>query len=77
MSNPTDGKPPPESGTEAIPQANQPSPQGARGAYVTHAAACPKCQDVDRDRCADGQQLWRDWESACEEAYRQLAEQAP
>ncbi|MDX3839530.1 hypothetical protein [Streptomyces europaeiscabiei] len=51
--------------------------QLARSAYIAHATTCPKCKDVDRERCADGQQLWRDWESVCNEAYRQLAEQSP
>lgn len=74
MSNPTDPEPPVESGMEAI---ASPSPQGARAAYMRHAKVCPRCRDVDRDRCADGQQLWRDWEGACDEAYRQLAERAP
>lgn len=79
MSNPTESQPPAESGTEAIAGAvGRPSPvQLARGAYTAHAAACPKCQDVDRERCTGGQQLWRDWGGACDEAYRRLAEHSP
>lgn len=79
MNNPTEPPPPPESGTEAIAgAAGQPSPvQLARGAYTAHAAACPKCQDVDRERCTGGQQLWRAWEAACDDAYRRLAKQTP
>lgn len=79
MDQPTDGEQAAESGTQAIPQqAGQPSPvQLARSTYIAHATTCPKCKDVDRERCADGQQLWRDWESVCNEAYRQLAEQSP
>lgn len=72
MSKPTDSEPPAESGAEAI--AGPPSPRDARTAYRRHARACQRCGDVDRDRCADGQQLWRDWEGACEVAYQQLAE---
>jgi hypothetical protein len=78
MSKPTKSEPPAESGTEAISPASQQSPvRVARGAYVAHAKACPKCQDVDRDRCTDGQRLWRGWEAACDEAYRQLAGETP
>lgn len=78
MSEPTRPEPPPESGVEAIAGASRLSPvQQAKGAYATHTATCPKCQDIDRDRCQDGQQLWRAWEGACEEAYRQLAENTP
>jgi hypothetical protein len=79
MSNPTDPERAAESGAKAIPRgAAQPSPvQSARTAYTAHVGACPKCQDVDRDRCTDGQELWRAWEVACGEAYRQLAERAP
>lgn len=75
MSQPTDPERAAESGTEAIPVASQPSPvQLARGAYAAHVRGCRKCTDVDRDRCSDGQRLWRAWEGACDDAYRQLAE---
>lgn len=76
MDEPTRREPPAESGTEAIAGAvSQPSPvQLAQGAYARHTAACPKCRDIDRKRCEDGQQLWRAWEGACDDAYRQLAE---
>ncbi|MDX3549534.1 hypothetical protein PV724_44475 [Streptomyces europaeiscabiei] len=76
MSQPTDPERAAESGTEAIPRpADRPSPvRAARGAYAAHTAGCPKCSDVDRDRCNSGQELWRAWEGACEEAYRQLSE---
>ncbi len=78
MSNPTDPAGPAESGTEAIVPAGRPSPvQLAQGAYSRHVSGCPKCRDVDRDRCGDGQRLWRAWEGACDDAYRQLAEQTP
>lgn len=79
MSNPTDGEQAAESGAQAIPQqAGQPSPvRLARSAYTAHIAACPKCQDDARDRCSPGQELWRAWEGACEDAYRQLADWAP
>jgi hypothetical protein len=70
MSHPTDPERAAESGTSAIA-----SPvQLAQGAYAAHVRGCRKCTDVDRDRCTDGQQLWRAWEGACEEAYRQLSE---
>lgn len=75
MSNPTDDEQAAESGTQAIPQ---PSPvRLARSAYTAHIAACPKCQDDARDRCSSGQKLWRAWEGACEDAYRQLSEYIP
>lgn len=74
MSKPTENQPPVESGADAIPPDSQQSPQQAKGLYRSHARACARCGDLDRDRCRDGQQLWRDWEAACEKAYRQLAE---
>lgn len=79
MGEPTEAPPPAESGAEAIPRlASQPSPvQLARGAYVSHARTCPKCRDIDRNRCEAGQELWRGWERVCDEAYRQLAKRAP
>lgn len=78
MGEPTEPPPPVESGTGAISQPrSQSTVQLARSVYVAHAKACRKCQDIDRDRCSDGQELWRAWERACDEAYRQLAEQAP
>ena len=77
MSNPTDPDHPAESRADAIP-GSRPSPvQAAQNAYARHVGRCSQCRDVDRDRCEDGQKLWRAWESACDEAYRQLAEQAP
>jgi hypothetical protein len=48
--------------------------QQAHTAYSRHATTCPRCRDVDRDRCQDGQQLWRAWNAACDEAYQQLVE---
>ncbi|MFM9589944.1 hypothetical protein ACKI1J_14515 [Streptomyces scabiei] len=51
--------------------------QQAHTAYSNHATTCPRCRDADRNRCGDGQRLWRAWEGACDDAYRQLAEQAP
>jgi hypothetical protein len=71
MSKPTKSTPAAESGTEAI------SPQQAKDLYGSHARACPRCRNLDRDRCTDGQRLWRDWEAACDKAYRQLAEDTP
>jgi hypothetical protein len=54
----------------------QPSPvQQTRRLYVTHTASCPRCSDIDRDRCSEGEQLWRGWNAACDEAYRRLADE--
>jgi hypothetical protein len=71
MSKPTENQPPAESGADAIP------PQQAKNLYTAHARACRRCQDLDRDRCSDGQRLWRGWEGACERAYQQLAREMP
>jgi translation initiation factor 2 beta subunit (eIF-2beta)/eIF-5 len=46
--------------------------QQARRLYVAHATSCPRCSDIDRNRCGDGERLWRGWTAACEEAYRRL-----
>jgi hypothetical protein len=67
-------EPPAESGTwtEPIP-ADELSPvQQVHGRYRSHSETCPKCRDIDRGRCDAGEQLWRDWTAACDEAYRQL-----
>lgn len=74
MHEPTDRPAPPEAGGQPNPI---PTPmQQAHTAYSSHATTCSRCRDVDRDRCGDGQRLWRAWEGACDDAYRQLAEQA-
>ena len=78
MTEPTDPAAPPEAGTRTNPlpaPAARPTPmQRAHTAYSRHATTCPRCRDVDRDRCQDGQQLWRAWNAACDEAYQQLVE---
>jgi hypothetical protein len=67
--------PAPEASPPEIPQpAGQPSPvQQAQRAYGKHCTACTRCRDVDRNRCDDGQQLYRAWIGACDDAYRQIA----
>jgi len=69
-------EPPAESGTgpELIPadSARLSPVQQVHGRYRAHSETCPKCRDIDRGRCEAGEQLWRDWNAACDEAYRRL-----
>jgi hypothetical protein len=47
--------------------------QKARRRYTRHAnEECDRCRDVDRDRCPEGEQLYRAWIGVCDDAYRQL-----
>jgi hypothetical protein len=47
--------------------------QEAYGDYTGHAIKCPKCRDIDRDRCSDGETLWRTYHEISDQAYRRLA----
>ena len=65
--------PQPGAGTRA-PIAGEPAtPKQARGDYDRHASRCAQCQDIDHERCADGERLWRAWSTACDQAYVRLA----
>lgn len=71
--------PPAEPGSHpAIAGGELPAAQRAHIDYSDHVNGtkttprCPRCSDIDRGRCDTGQQLWRDWNAACEEAYRRL-----
>jgi hypothetical protein len=69
-----DGPPEPEDGSPGlIPSDGDLSPvQRAQLARRTHARRCRQCADIDRPRCAAGEQLWRDWTAALDDAYEQL-----
>jgi hypothetical protein len=53
------------------------APAEANAEYRSHAGRCEKCRDIDRGRCDVGEQLWRAWTKACDDAYRQLAREWP
>lgn len=73
-----DQDPQPGTRAEPIPADAGLSPvQQAHRRYSRHATSCPKCSDIDRGRCETGEQLWRDWTAACDEAYRQLHRATP
>ena len=68
-------EPPPEDGSRrqiAAGPGGLTGTQKARSRYARHVAECRACSDIDRDRCAQGNQLWRDWEAACDAAFQQL-----
>ena len=46
--------------------------QAAQQARTAHNATCGQCSDVDRQRCPLGEQLWKDWTAALDDAYRRL-----
>ncbi|MPY47194.1 hypothetical protein [Streptomyces acidicola] len=49
--------------------------QQARRRYVQHVTdECARCRDVDRDRCDEGERLYRAWIDVCDDAYRQLSD---
>ena len=57
----------------AIPASTRLSPvQEAQRAHAAHAGECRQCSDIDRQRCAEGEQLWRAWTAALDDAYRRL-----
>lgn len=43
---------------------------------VRHTSDCGQCADVDRRRCAVGEQLWQAWTAALDDAYRRLHDRA-
>jgi hypothetical protein len=45
--------------------------QRAYGRYAGHFLKCPSCRDIDRS-CAEGGQLWRDYEATGEATAQQL-----
>lgn len=52
--------------------------QKARRAYVTHATArCGQCRDIDRDRCGEGERLYRAWIDVCDDAIQRIASSTP
>jgi hypothetical protein len=48
-----------------------PVQQAQRRRHI-HASHCKQCADIDRQRCTEGEQLWKDWTAALEDAYRRL-----
>jgi len=74
MDDRRDGPPADGTGPEPIPSVDPSlSPvQQVHGRYRAHSETCPKCRDIDRGRCEAGEELWRDWTAACDEAYRRL-----
>lgn len=57
---------PPISGSELA------TPQEAQLRRAAHAKICRQCADVDRPLCPVGEQLWRDWTAALDDAYDRL-----
>lgn len=51
--------------------------QEAYSACTIHALGCPKCRDIDRERCADGDQLRATYLKISTEAYGRLAREGP
>lgn len=67
---------PPPAGVRRPPISGKLSPvQAAHGDYSTHTTDCQRCADVDRDRCEQGERLWKAWNAACDDAYRRLADE--
>jgi hypothetical protein len=61
-----------QSGHPAI--AGTSSVQKAQHAYARHVTReCLRCRDIDRQRCDDGERLYRVWIAACDEAYQKIA----
>lgn len=47
--------------------------QRAGRAYDRHVnSECDKCPDVDRERCHEGERLYRAWTGVMDDAYHQL-----
>jgi hypothetical protein len=73
VDEPRDPPPAAESPQPAISAGTRLSPvQEAYGDYTGHAIRCPKCRDIDRDRCTDGEQLWHAYQQMSDQAYRRL-----
>lgn len=51
--------------------------QAAHADYSTHTADCQRCGDIDRDRCEQGDRLWKAWKTACDDAYERLRRSDP
>ena len=64
---PDGGRRPPIRGGVTLPNAQQ-----AHLDYSSHAERCQRCRDIDRGRCDQGETLWRAWNEALDDAYRQL-----
>ena len=79
MGEPRDPEPATESRTAPIVAAGTTlSPvQEAYSACTTHALGCPKCRDIDRDRCIDGDRLRAAYLEISNQAYRRLADETP
>ena len=74
MSESRDDPPTPASRRDLIASTTRLSPvQEAYGASTRHALGCPKCRDIDRDRCSEGDKLWNDYLAISDQAYRRLA----
>lgn len=62
----------PPAGSRSAPIAGELSPvQRAYGRYATHFLKCWDCRDIDRS-CAEGAQLWRDYEATNDAVGRML-----
>lgn len=46
--------------------------QEAQQARARHIHRCRQCANIDRQRCAVGEQLWQAWTAALDDAYRRL-----
>ncbi len=46
--------------------------QQAQQRRRVHASSCPQCADIDRQLCTEGDRLWKAWNTALDDAYRQL-----
>lgn len=69
-----DNEPAPEPGPQSpAPPAGQLStPQALQRARTAHVERCPQCRDIDRERCTEGERLWRAWTDALDDAYERL-----
>ena len=68
-------EPPPEDGSrrEIAADPGRLSPvQKAQQARAAHTGRCRQCRDIDRQRCAEGEELWQAWTTALDDAYEQL-----
>ena len=65
---------PPETGTRptAIAAGKLSPVQEVQRARACHADICTQCNDIDRERCAEGERLWQAWTTALDDAYRRL-----
>lgn len=69
-----EGRDHPPAGGSGPPIAGELSPlQRAYGRYASHFLKCPSCRDIDRS-CAEGGQLWRDYEATSDAVGRLMRE---